>query len=144
MENNLINLGISPELVKPIIEQHIKAAITEAFGGSEKVIEKVINGILTQKVNERGTVSNYNSENKFNWIDIVLTNTVQEVAKAAIKEEVAKNASVIKDAIIEQLRSKEGSNKVAAAILDCINDTFKDNWRSNVTISLEKEPVERC
>lgn len=143
MENNLINLGISPELVKPIVEQHIKAAITEAFGGSEKVIEKVINGILTQKVTANGSVSNYNSENKFNWIDVVLTNTIREVAKEAIKEEVTKNTSVIKDAIIEQLRSKEGSDKVASAILDCINDTFKDSWRSNITISLEKEPAER-
>lgn len=139
MEKNLINLGISPELVKPIVEQHIKAAITEAFGGSEKVIENVIHGILTQKVNESGTISSYSGDNRFNWIDVVLTKTIQEVAKEAIKEEISKSASVIKGVIVEQLRSKEGADKVATAILDCMNDTFKDSWRSNIQIRIGKE-----
>ena len=40
---NDVNLSISKEVVTPIVEAQIKSAVTEAMGGSEKLIDSLYN-----------------------------------------------------------------------------------------------------
>ncbi len=130
---NDVSLTISKDLVAPIVEAKIKEAILAALGGGEEVIAKVLDQIMLKKVNENGVVSSYSSDNKYNWIDIVLTKQVKEIAEVAIKEEIAKSAEQIKNSLAAKLKSKQGSDMVAKALLDGLNGTFKNSWSSKMS-----------
>lgn len=131
-----VQLTISKEIVAPIVEAKIKEAILAALGGKESIIENVVNQIITKKVDSSGKVSSYSSDNKFTWIDIVLTKTIQEQAELAIKEHLVNCSKQIKEALVKQLQSKKGSELAAQALLDSLNGTFKSNWQSSIKIDL--------
>ena len=131
-----VQLTISKEIVNPIVEAKVKEAILAAMGGADQIVENAVKGILTQKVNSEGKVSNYSSDNKYSWIDIILTKQIKEYAEQAIKETLGKNSLVIKDELIKQLQSKKGSSIAAKALLDAMSGSFSKNWRSNINIEL--------
>lgn len=133
-----MTVGISQELVKTIVETHVKAAITEALGGGEQLINKVVTAIINQKVDKDGKVSSYSSENKYNWLDIVLTKQIQDLVVAEIKEQLLSMSSPIKKCIIKNLKTNEGAQAVADGLLCALNGTFERRWASNITINLKK------
>lgn len=135
-----VQLTISKEVVAPIVEAKIKEAILGALGGKESVIEKVVNEILNKKVSSNGTLSSYSSDNKYSWIDIVLTKTIQEQTEAAIKEHLATASIPIKEAIIKNLQSKKGAEMAAQALLSALNGTFQSSWTSSIKIDLTPKP----
>ena len=136
MENKeMVQLGINPDLIKPIVEKQIKSAILAAMGGADNLVESVVNAIMTEKVDSHGAKSNYSSENKYNWFDVIVTNTVREAIQAEIKNAILENANVFKDALVHQLTSKSGANAVAKALIDGLNKTFESSWRSKISIS---------
>jgi len=90
-----VNLTISKEVVTPIVEAKIKEAILLALGGGDVLIDKVVNNILTQKVAANGTVSNYSSDNKYSWMEIAVTNSINNAARLAIQEVIAKSSEYV-------------------------------------------------
>lgn len=57
MSANMINLGINEDVVKPILEKQIQAAILANIGNPEELIQKVVSTALSQKVDSDGRVS---------------------------------------------------------------------------------------
>lgn len=139
--NTMVQLGISPELIKPVIETHIKAAIVEAFGGAEELIAKVVRNVLEQKVSANGTISNYSSDNRYQWLDIVITQQIRAAVEEEVRNQVKESSSAIREALVEELRSKAGAHKVAQALLDGAMGTFKHCWSSKMDISFDYEKV---
>ena len=139
MADNLINLGISPEVIKPIVDTHIKALIVEALGGTQNLVDTAVAGFLSTKVDkDSGAVStsrsDYNTTSLFNYyFNKLLAQSVQE----AIKEALTENKDQIKEAVKRSLIRKKG-DRFADAVIDCITGTFENSWNSNVKIEISK------
>jgi ABC-type Zn2+ transport system substrate-binding protein/surface adhesin len=116
MEN--VSLTISKEIVQPIVQAKINEAILAAMGGQNQLIEKAIHTILYDKVDHKGAKSSYHSENKHNWIDIVITKQIEEAVKSAMAELLADKQGQIKDAILKQLSTKRALESFASSLLD--------------------------
>lgn len=134
-----VQLTISKDIVQPIVDAKVKEAVLAAMGGSEKIVEVVIDRILQQKVDKDGKVSSYSSDNKFTWMDIVITNTIQEEVRKHIKEMIIEASDGIKEALQSKLKTKAGTNQFAQALLDGFTNTFESNWRSTLQIQFNKE-----
>lgn len=132
----MINLGISPELVKPIVEKQIKAAVTEMFGGADAVIDKIVTAMIHQKVDARGNVSNYNSENKYDWFETVFSKYIKEAIEEELKNQMKSMAAPIRKALIKKIRSEQGASLVADALISGLNGTFDQAWRSDISVRL--------
>jgi len=132
-----VSLTISKEIVTPIVEAKVKALVMESFGGAEVIIDKILNSIINQRVDINGKVSSYSSENKYSYIDAILTEQIRIASQEAIKEVMSNNASVIKESLIKQLQSKKGSELAAKALLNCLNGTFEKSWTSQIKIELQ-------
>jgi hypothetical protein len=133
-----VNLTISQDIVKPIVEAKIKEAIILALGGGEKVVEGVINTVLHQKVNSEGRLSQYSSDNKHSWMDVVITETIKNMVKEQVKELLQESSVEIGKALKKKLKSEAGSNMLAAAMIDGFNKSFETKWSSNVDIKFSK------
>lgn len=133
METNNVSLTISKEIVTPIVQAKIQEAILAAMGGKDVLIEKVVHNIFTQKVNEKGSISGYSSENKYTWIDVVITNQIQEAVKDQMKLVLAECGDKIKKEIMKQLSSKKGIEQFAASLLDQTTK-ISDRYYSSVKV----------
>ena len=116
MDNN-VSLTISKDIVQPIVDAKIKDAIISAMGGGELLIAKVVEQVFMQKVNLDGVVSNYSSENKNNWIDVVVTKTIKEATTKAVNEFIQTKQEDIKKEVIKQMSSKKGIEAFAAKLV---------------------------
>jgi uncharacterized phage protein gp47/JayE len=134
-----VSLQISKDIVTPIVETKIKEAILEAMGGKEKVIQSVVNEVLTRKVSANGNVSQYSSDNKFTWIDVIVTQQIRTAVEAEVKSITAQASSTIKDELIKQLQSKKGASKVAEALLSSLNGSFASVYSSKFNISFKSK-----
>lgn len=131
-----VQLTISKEIVTPIVEAKIKEAILAAMGGKESLIEGVVNAIISKKVDKNGKVSSYSHDNKYTWLDIVVTEQIHKATEEAIKEVIANQSENIKEAIIKQLQSKKGASLAAQALIDSLNGTFSKSWLSTIKVDL--------
>lgn len=133
--NGNVNLSISKEIVNPIVEAKIKAAVVEAMGGSENLIAMVIDKLLNQKVNHEGNISNYSSDNTHRWLDIAVTKQVKDAVKESMTEILKERKQDIKDAIKKQLASKKGIELFAESLLSGLK--LDDKYRTSINVKFE-------
>lgn len=139
MAQDLINLGISPELIKPIVDTHIKALIVEALGGTQELVNNAVEGFLAAKVDkDNGKVStsrnDYNTTSLFNYyFNKLLADSVQ----SAIKEALTENKDQIRDAVKRSLMRSKG-DRFADAVIDCVTGCFEKSWRADVKVEISK------
>lgn len=137
MAEDTVNIQIGKDLIAPLVESKIKAAMVEALGSSGDLIETVVHKILYDKVNEKGGHSSYSSENKFNYIDVVLRQTVTTTLREAIKEWIEENQKTIRDSLRQQLEKKSTRDAMAKAMLSGFVGATKNSWAFNVKFAFQ-------
>lgn len=69
MENNMMSLSISKEMLTPVIEQQVKAMMATILGGQEQIVDKVIKNMLETKVDRAGRpTSCSDGKTYFEWL----------------------------------------------------------------------------
>lgn len=123
--SSLVNISIPKEVTQPIVAAKIQEAVLAALGGADKIVEAVIHKICNTKVDDKGQVSSYLSDNKNNWIDHHVTKIIEGSIHEELKRQLDAGTLPFKDAIIKVLQSKQGASKFAEAILASLTGTFK-------------------
>lgn len=99
-------LNIPKEVIAPIIEAHISAAIAKALSSPDALVAEAVTRCLNLKVSASGTISSYSSENKFSWLDWQIGTTIRTAAKAAIDKAIEAQQGRIEEQIAKQLADK--------------------------------------
>ena len=134
-----VNIQISKDLIAPIVETKMKAAILEAMGDTSKLVEYVVNQILYAKVNEKGVVGSYSSENKFSWIDIALRKSIEDSCKEVIQQVIKEQSEAIKENVKKHLTSKKGMSAMASAMMDSMVKAAESSWRFSTEFKFQSD-----
>lgn len=124
-----VNIQISKDLIAPIIENKIKLAVLEALGDDKKLIMNVVETVLSLKVDETGKRQSSDYYNKFNFIDIVLKQGIENACKEAIKEFINENKEAIKEETKKQLCSKKGLGMFVDSFLSGMLKASESDYR---------------
>lgn len=135
----LINLGIDPELVKPVLEKQIQAAIMGSLGDINGLFDYAIKAALNQRVNEDGRVSNYSSENRYDFLEALSAKAVREAAKEAMKEYINENKAILKRKLKAEMKKKANQDKLVQAFVDAASESFNYSWTFNAKVELAKK-----
>ena len=136
MENNMMSLSISKEMLTPVIEQQVKAMMTTILGGQEQIVDTIIKRILETKVGSDGRPTSYSDgKTYFEWL---LKDEITKAVKELIAEELKSKVSNIKKAIKKQIQSESGATVIADALLNGLNKTCESSWRSTFRIELSQ------
>lgn len=135
--DNLVNLQVNPELIQPIIKAKIQEAILEAMGGKDNLIEKAVNQIFQQRVNESGNVSSYSSDNKYTWLDITVTKHIKDAVRDSMQELLAVKKEEIKAEMLKQLSSKKSLEKFAGALIDAQVRSISNTWMTKINVEID-------
>lgn len=111
-----VNISMPQDLIKPIIEAKISAAICEHVGDPMLFITKIVGAALQTKVSSEGTVSNYSSDNRYTFLEVITQTAVRNAAKKCVEAWVVENQPLIEKSIVAELnRTKAAMAKVFAA-----------------------------
>lgn len=117
---------IPQAVLEPYIKQAVSTAITAALGDGTELVAKAVHAALGQKVNDRGHVSQYNSDNKHNFVDVVAADAMREIARQTIHEMAEEMRPDIRKQIELQLRKSHG--KLANALVDGMIKSLATTW----------------
>lgn len=134
----MMSLSISKEMLTPVIEQQVKAMMTEILGGKEFIIDEIITKILHQRVDKDGKPSTWGGD-KQTYFDWLLVNELTKVVKELIHEEITSQSGKIRKQIKKAIQTEKGANTIAQALLNGLGQTVNNTWRSTFKIELQQD-----
>jgi len=128
-------MTIPLDLIKPAIEAKVNAAVIEALGASDRLIIKLVEEIMTRKVDSNGCATGYNCNTP--WLTWATRKCVEEAIVKAIDAHLADNKPKIANAIEAQMKKSESPlvKSIVAAMAEGIAKVSTNNYRINVTFS---------
>jgi hypothetical protein len=129
-------LNVPKDVLEPIIQAQVAAAVLDALGPRKQVLEKAIAEMLTMKVDSNGQRSHYNSSNDTPWIMWALQDCIQKAAKEAITEYLAGHKDEMKAQIVSALSKRNSplAKQLADRMVDAITQENFLNYRMNISI----------
>ena len=132
--NGMIQLD--PKLIDSLVKEHINAAMLSVLADKKEVLlSQMANQILNLKVNSEGQISNYQSENKYSWIEMTLNKELRGVIKQAVTEQLTAMKPDIEKAVKKEV-AKSGT-AIAKAIMGGFTEALKVGYKFNITIGAD-------
>lgn len=139
MDDKLVTLNVSEEIIKEIVNKKIQAEIIEKTGSVKSFVEKMVELALRQKVNHRGNVSSSSYDNRYDFVEIVTANAIQEMAKKAFEEWLQVNKEKILIAVKKELNDSKRQKAIAKCYLDAIEKSLTCHWNMSCNINFKKD-----
>ena len=138
-DNALISMNIDNTVVSDVLNKQIKTAIIRELDKMPELLDSVVETALKQKVNSQGHKGNYSSDNKYDFIDIISRNAIQNQAKTAVQEWLEENKDKIKEAIKKVLA--KNTDNIAASLVYTMVENVKNGYYLKVNLDIEKQNV---
>ena len=138
MSGNMINLGINEDMVKPILEKQIQAAIMANIGDVDQLFEMVIKKALSVKVDRDGNVSKYSSDNNYDFLEVLTGNAIRKAATEAIREYVNENQETLKNVLKKEMEKKSNQSKLIEAFVEAATRSFDYRYHFSANVSIQK------
>jgi uncharacterized membrane protein YheB (UPF0754 family) len=98
---------IPRDVIQPIIEAKVSAALIEALGNQDWLVKNCIAKVLDEKVNDNGTkCDNYYRDNAPTFLQWALRSCVQASIKRILEEQIALHKEEITKALKSELERK--------------------------------------
>ncbi|QDU61272.1 hypothetical protein Pan216_21260 [Planctomycetes bacterium Pan216] len=127
-----MEVKIGDDVVKPIVEAKIQAAIIEVLGNEKGLIERVVGSIINRKVKEREY-----SSNTIPWIEHVCRDVIRDATEQAIQEWAKSNQGVLVEEFKRQFGQKKTHTAMVKAMLDGMIEASASRFRFKVEFPSE-------
>lgn len=127
-------IAIPKDIIEPIIQAQITAAVAQALGPHTFILRDAITGILATKVDSDGKPSTYGNSKP--WIDWAVGDAIRKAALEAITQEVEKLNGAIKKQLVTEL-SRKNSPMVKQIAEGLANGVFGPDvvkWRLAINV----------
>lgn len=132
------SLTIPKDLIDPIIQSHVAAAITEALGLKKQLLAEIAHRIINECVDSNGKPSTYSYDKGRRWIDWATQDAFRKALQAAIEEQVELHKETLKKALAAELK-KVNSPLVKAMVEGMVKGALTHNLRYHLTITENKD-----
>lgn len=137
MVNDLMTLNISEEMIKGIVSKQVQQAIVRELGNSEDYMCALVASALHQKVSKEGSVSSYSSDNKFDYLDVLLSKEIQKAANEAIKEYIKENSELLKTSLKKELSKTATKDELVKTFIDGASKCFNSSWNFRCDVAFK-------
>ena len=139
MATDMVSLQINEDMVKPILEKQIQAAIMANIGDPSLLIEKVVARALSVKVDDEGKVNSYSSYNKYDYIESLTAIEIRKAAKEALGEWLKENMALVKEMVIKEMNKPNRQRSIANAFANAVEESLSCNWNFKCDIQFQKK-----
>jgi len=132
-----MTLQVSQDLVKPVIEAKIQAAIVAELMRQDQggLMAAVVGNALTLKVNSEGKVDSYSGYNTGTYIEWLCREAVRKSARAAMETWLQKNGDTIQKHIEREFAKH--SKTLAASFVEGLLGSIKSQWQLKVDVAFQ-------
>lgn len=135
--DSAVSIQVGPDVIKPIVEAKIQAALVEALGGNSNIIENAVRAIMYAKVDSEGRFSTNNYSGDKSLIEWTCAKLVKQAGEEAIREYIATKKDVLVAEFKKQFAKK--SKTIAEKMVDGILDSANARWGFNLTVDYKEK-----
>lgn len=127
-----VDIKISEDLVRSIIEAKVHTAITEALSDKKGVVERVVSAALSRKVNSKGQKPDSYDRDPLTYMEYLCRKLISRATETAIEKWVESRHAVLEAEFLRQLQTKKTSSAMVRACVDGFQEAAKQSWRFQV------------
>lgn len=137
-----MTLNVSPELVRPVIEQKIQAAIVEELckNGQDWMLADIVGRVLNQQVDSEGKASSYSRQGDVTFISWLCKKAIRECAHKAMVEWIEKNKDKFEKHMVAELNKRSAG--MAKVFMEGLQKSIQSQWNFKVDVGFDS-PKER-
>jgi hypothetical protein len=133
--SDVVNVQVGQELIKPIIESRIRAAVLAGLGNTEELIRAVIYGVLQLKVDREGRPGQGYS-NDIPMLKYLCEKAIKDTAEAAVREWIATQQPKLKAELVKQL-DRHKANLAEVMVLG-LGKALANAWTFRVDVEFKQ------
>lgn len=133
-----LNLNVSQEFIAKTLKDAVSIALANTLDEKDKCLQNIIESALSVKVDDKGKISAYSSDNRYSFVEYYVRNAIMEETKEVLKEVVAERKNELHKMLKKQLSSARFANAFMETFVGGMLGAFESTYRSNINISFEK------
>lgn len=123
-----LNLELDEQMIAETVKQTANMAIAKALGDPGKIVQKAVENIMGEYVDEDGKTCRQGSYKARPYIEYIAHDIVRTTVKECIREYIEENRDGFKQAVRDCMRNNDFANRTAEryleTVLECTNGRF--------------------
>ncbi len=133
-----LDLNIDQDYLAEAVRQTVIMGISESLNGKNEVVSQIVKMTLNTKVCDKGTISNYERDNKYTLLEYYVRKMITEVAAEELQKIVDERKPEITKAIREELSKKVNYTKFVDAFIGNISSAINNTWVPKIEINFDQ------
>lgn len=136
-------LRLPSDMVESIVRNRLNAEVVAAFGGQDKLMEKLIDNLIRQPVDDKGKpVLSSHYSNKGTLLDYLARDILQKELSEAIRDWFKENAEKFREELTHQLSKKSVQKEIAVATILGLKGAAENKYNYFFRFSFNMEEKE--
>ena len=132
-----LNLDIDDDYLAEAIKNTVMTGIVETLD-KDKIVSGLVNTVLETKVDEKGCISSYRSDNKCTLLEVYVNQMIRDIVKEEMKKIVEEKRPKMQEIIRKELNKKATIDKFVDAFISTNLDNLDNTWRTKISVEYEK------
>lgn len=133
-----LDLNIDQNYLENAVKQTVMMGISESLNGKNEIVSQIVKMVLSQKVNERGQVSNYSSDNKYTLLEVYVKHALTEEVRSVLKQMVEEKRPEIHQSIRKELAKKKTVDNFCNSFIDSVNNAITSTYCTKINVEFDK------
>ena len=129
-----LDLNVDQNYLAEAVQQSVMLGIAESLNGKNEIVSQIVNSVLNTKVNEKGCISNYSSDNKFSLLEYYVRNLITDVVREEMKTMVEEKRPEISKMIRQELQKKVNYEKFTDRFIDTVSTAIDTTWCPKINV----------
>ena len=132
-----IDLNIDDNYLNEAVKSIVMTGIAESLD-KDKIVNGLVKSVLETKVDERGKISSYSSDNRYTLLEVYVNNIIREIVKEEMKKLVEEKRPKMQEIIRRELNKRATLDKFVDAFISNNLDNLDNNWKTKISVEYEK------
>lgn len=133
-----IDLNIDDNYLNEAVKSIVMTGIAESLD-KDKIVNGLVKTVLETKVDEKGKISSYSSDNRYTLLEVYVNNIIREIVKEEMKKMVEEKRPKMQEIIRRELNKRATLDKFVDAFISNNLDNLDSNWKTKISVEYEKD-----
>ena len=133
-----LDLNIDQDYLAEAVRQTVLMGISESLNGKNEIVSQIVKMTLNTRVNDKGTISSYERDNKYTLLEYYVRKMIREVTAEELQKIVDERKPEITKAIREEVSKKVNYTKFVDAFIDNISSAINNTWVPKIEVNFDK------
>lgn len=134
-----LDLKVDNAYIESVVKNMVTVGIMQALDEKNGIACSIVTQVLSQKVNNKGIKSNYDSDNKYTLLEYYVNTMIREESTEIIKTVLEEKREEIRTAIKREMSKKSTIDTFYNAFFSSVVDNLTNDWKTTINVNVDKK-----